>query len=840
MARDFRYAIRVLLRSPLFTTVAALSLAIGIGGAATVFTVLNAVVLRSLPVPDPQQLYLAEKHTADEVSPRYSWVLFEQAREEVKGRAELFAATNMTSMNVRIGGRTDPDAAQRSLVQLVSGEYFGVLRQRAQAGRLIEPNDNTTSASPVAVISDTFWERRFRRAADIVGRELIIGGTSLTIIGVASPGFFGPFLAVRNPEVWVPLVRQPEIRYAFNASSSGQSDTRKPWAPQPGIEWLRMFARVSRVADVPSVAAALSVVHKRDALSRLDADDNDGRQRLDTERVVLASAHRGVSSMRDDLTAPLYVLLAMVGVLLAITCGNVASLLLARASAREREVAIRSAIGASRWRVIRQLLIETVVLSIVGGGLGLLVATWGRDALLFMFSRGSTTIDLNTGFDWRVLAFATTITILSGLAAGVFPAIRGTRVAPTDALKAQARQVGTGGGRRGAVVGKTLVAAQIAFCLLLLIVAGLFIRSMQSLLRTEVGYDRDHLLVARMDVRGLGYANDQRQALYERVLERLRVVPGVTSASLSLNGPLGSSERNSSLAVEGYTAAPGERLGTNEEIVTAGYFDNVGLRIVSGRDFSPEDRQPESRSSIINETMARRFFPTGNAVGKRWSYGGAIDAKSPVIVGVVQDAKYVDIRGRAPNMIYRLSPATPDDVLANLEVRTSGPPAQMVTTIRQVLAEAEPSLPVFDIVALDERLNRGLANDRLVANLTSAFGTIALVLACLGLYGTISYGVARRVTELGVRMALGADRRSVLWLVVREAMILVLIGTAIGVPLALAAGRAIGSLLHGVGPVDPVAYGVGAALLMLVAGLAAYIPAHRASRIDPMVALRAQ
>ena len=839
MGRDFRYAIRVLLRSPLFTSVAALSLAIGIGGAATVFAILNAVILRSLPIPNSQQLYLAEKHLAQEVSPRYSYVMFEQARDEVKGRAELFAATNATSLNVRIGGRTDPAAAERALVQLVSGEYFGVLRQRAQVGRLIEARDNDTAASPVAVISDTFWERRFRRAGDVVGRELIIGGANLTIVGVADPAFFGPFLAVRNPEVWVPLVRQPDIRYAFNASASGRADSRKPWAPQAEIEWLHMFARVPQGTDVPAVASALTLVHKRDALARLDADNTDGRQQLDSERVVLASAHRGVSSMRTDLSAPLYVLLAMVGVLLAITCGNVASLLLARASAREREVAIRSAIGASRWRVIRQLLIETMVLSVVGGALGLLVATWGRDALMLMFSRGSTLIDLDTSFDWRVLGFALVVTIASGLAAGVLPAVRGTRVAPTEALKAQARLVGAGG-RRGTVVGKTLVAAQIAFCLLLLIVAGLFVRSMQSLLRTDVGYDRDRLLVARMDVRGLGYSNDQRQALYERVLERLRTVPGVTSASLSLNGPLGTSQRNSSLAVEGHTPATGERLNTNEEIVTAGYFDNVGLRIVGGRDFSAEDRQPGSGKSIVNETMARRFFPGGNAVGKRWSYGNPIDAKSPVIVGVVQDAKYLDVRGNPPNMIYRLAPSTPDDVLSNLEVRTAGPPALMVTTIRQVLAEAEPSLSVFDIVPLEERLNRGLSNDRLVASLTSVFGTIALVLACLGLYGTISYGVARRVTELGVRMALGANRISVLWLVVREAMMLVLIGAAIGVPLAYAANRTIASLLHGVRAIDPVAYGVGAGLLMLVAGLAAYIPAHRASRIDPMVALRSE
>ena len=839
MGRDFRYAIRVLLRSPLFTAVAALSLAIGIGGAATVFAVLNAVILRSLPVPNPQQLYLAEKHRAQETSPRYSYVLFEQARDEVKGRAELFAATNATSMYVRVGGRTDPAAAERALVQLVSGEYFGVLKQRAQLGRLIDADDNATTASPVAVISDTFWERRFRRAPDIIGRELIIGGSSLTIVGVAAPEFFGPFLAMRNPEVWVPLIRQPEIRYAFNASSSGGADNRKPWAPQAEIEWLHMFARVPQSSDVGAVASALTLVHKRDALTRLEANNTDGRQQLDAERVVLTSARRGVSSMRSDASAPLYVLLAMVGVLLAITCGNVASLLLARASAREREVAIRSAIGASRWRVVRQLLIETVVLSAVGGALGLLVATWGRDALIFTFSRGTSLIDLDTSFDWRVLGFALLVTIVSGLAAGVVPAIRGTRVAPTEALKAQARSVGAAS-RRGSLVGKSLVTAQIAFCLLLLIVAGLFVRSMQSLLRTDVGYDREHLLVARMDVRSLGYSNEERQALYDRVLERLRAVPGVMSASISLNGPLGTSERTGSLAVEGHTTAPGERLVTNEEIVTAGYFDNVGLRIVSGRDFNAEDRHPEIRRSVVNETFVRRFFPDGNALGKRWTYGDPVDATSSVIVGVVQDAKYVDVRGNPPNMIYRLSPASPDEVLGNLEVKTSRPPAQMVTTIRQVLAEAEPSLPVFDIVPLEERLNRGLSNDRLVASLTSVFGSIALVLACLGLYGTISYGVARRVTELGVRMALGANRGSVLWLVVREAMTLVLIGAAVGVPLAFAANRTIASLLHGVRSIDPVAYGVGAALLMLVAGLAAYIPAHRASRIDPMVALRSE
>jgi putative ABC transport system permease protein len=480
------------------------------------------------------------------------------------------------------------------------------------------------------------------------------------------------------------------------------------------------------------------------------------------------------------------------------------------------------------------------MLSCIGGALGLLVAAWGRDLLISMFTGGAATIDLDTRFDWRVLLFAVCVTVVSGLAAGILPALRSTHVAPTDAIKAHARQVGHAGGRRGALIGRTLVAAQMAFCLLLLVVAGLFVRSMQALTRTDVGFDRDRLLVARMDVRSMGYSNDQELALYDRVLERLGQIPGVISASASLNGPLGSSWRASSLGVEGYTPSPNERLITNVEIVTAEYFETVGLALVEGRGFTPDDRRPGNRSTIINQTMARRFFATGSAIGKRWTTDDAVQPDSPVIVGVVQDAKYVDVRGATPNMIYRLAGSDPEDVLANLEIRTASAPSALVPTIRQALSELEPALPVFDIVPLDQRLNRGLTNDRLIAGLTSAFGIVALMLACLGLYGTISYGVARRISEMGLRMALGADRATVAWMVVREALTLVIIGAALGLPLAFLAGRSILSLLHGVGAVDPASYTQATILLLLVAGIAAYLPARRASQIDPMVALRSE
>ena len=485
---------------------------------------------------------------------------------------------------------------------------------------------------------------------------------------------------------------------------------------------------------------------------------------------------------------------------------------------------MRTALGAGRWRVVRQLLVETMMLACAGGALGLLVAAWGRDLLLSMFTSGAAIIDLDTSFDWRVLLFAVLVTMVCGVAAGILPALRSTRVAPTDAIKAQARQVGHAGGRRGALVGKSLVAAQMAFCLLLLVVAGLFVRSMQALMQTDVGFDRDRLLVARMDVRSMGYSDDQRQALYDRVLERLRRIPGVVSASVSLNGPLGTSRRASSLVVEGYTPAADERLITNEEIVTTEYFETVGLALVEGRGFTPDDARPGSRSTIVNQAMSRRFFSAGGVIGKRWTSDDGIQPDSPVIVGVVQDAKYVDVRGATPNMIYRLAGSTPVEVLGNLEIRTTGAPLALAPTIRQALSELDPALPVFDIVPLDERLNRGLTNDRLIARLTSAFGIVALMLACLGLYGTISYGVTRRISELGLRMALGADRGAVAWLVVREALMLVGIGAALGFPLAFVAGRSILSLLYGVDPVDPASYTQATMLLVIVAGVAAYLP----------------
>jgi predicted permease len=841
--RDIRFGSRLLLRNLGFALIAVLSLGLGIGGATAVFSLVNAIVLRTLPVPDPQQLYSVRvNRPAQQFNEIFSSPTFDQVRDTVAARGvELFAATSTAGMQLIPDG---DEAPARGNVQLVSGEFFSVLRQQPQLGRLFSSTDNRTAGGhPVVVISDGYWRRRLNAAPDAVGRRLTINGTSFTIVGVTRPQFFGNTVALRNPDAWIPYSMQAVVRYNSNVSNSDDADPRKPWTPQPNIEWLNVFARVPANLSASAAAEGMTAayVHEREAVMPRTATDEE-RTRLRQQRVELTDGSAGISNLRKGASQPLFVLLAMVGVLLIIACGNVAGLLLSRAAGREREVAIRLSMGASRLRLVRQFLAESLLLAAAACVVGITFAAWARDVLLaLLVNVGSSTtpVDLNTGLDWSVLGFALAVSILTGILCGVLPAIRGTRVAVSESLKQQGRgAVGTDGGRRGMLVGKALVAAQMAFCLLLLVVAGLFTRSLRSLSLTDIGFDRDHVLTVRVDVRGAGYSSPERLALYQRVVERLVAVPGVRSASFSANGPLAGSARISCcLEIEGHTLARDEQIRTNEETVSERYFETVGLKLIDGRLFGAQDRTPGSPNTIINETMARRYFPNQSPLGKRWSYGGPIGKDSKVIIGVVEDARYVQVRTTPPNMAYHLAEAEPDDVLSDIEVRTTGAPGPLAQTVREVLTQTEPRLPIVEAVPLGDRIARDVSQDRMVARLTSVFGALALLLASLGLYGTISYGVSRRFAELGLRMALGADRGMVLRMVLREALLLVVAGAVIGVPLAFVAGRSMRALLFNVGAADPMSFGLGAGVLLLVAAVAAYLPAHRASRIEPMTAL---
>lgn len=829
--RDLQFGARLLVRAPGFATVTLLSLALGIGASSSIYSLINAIVLRPLPVTAAHELHIAQIVEPHEVDLLFSYPVLERASSLLAGRAELAAQTSTETVLVAIDGRSAhvPEPAR---LQLVAGAYFETLRQQPQVGRLLSAADHRlTGASPLAVISDRYWTRRFGRSTSVLDTELNVNGTAVAIVGVAAPEFYGATVERETPDIWMPATMQAALRFAGNFERTG-GDPLRPWALQPEFSWLQIMARVPAGA-APAVAEALTLAVYQD---RTAENPEDVRRRIP---VTLTSGAAGFSSVRSELATSLVVLLLMVALLLVIACANIASLLLARATSRSREMAIRVSMGAGRRRLITQLLTESLILAAAGGLLGLALAYWGSGALLALLLRGMPVTGIDVRPDWQVVAVTFAIAIGTALAFGLLPAWRGTRAVSAAGL--QLRTPGLGGAERTGrlPIGKFLVAGQMALAILLLMGAVLFARSLQAMGRVDVGFDRQHLLVARIDARSSGYEVRELPALHARIVERLGSLHGVIAVSLSANGPFGGATSRGTFQAEGYTPAPGEEVRKQSEWVTPDYFRAVGLTVTRGRDFGPQDTASGRRVSVINETMARRFFPGQDPVGRRWGDSAAFDVDGIEIVGVVEDARYNGVKTGAPSMSYVPAVQT-ERYLRSLEIRTSGNPEALIEAVRTALRESEPRLAVGAIETLDTRVVRSMAVERLLGWLTMAFGVAALSLACLGLYGTIAYGVRRRTAELGLRIALGADRTTVQWLIVREALVLVLVGVAIGLPLALLAARAIGGLLYATAPADPVAAGTAAGVLIVVSVLAAYIPAWRASRLHPMTALRAE
>ena len=829
--RDVRFGARLLVRGPGFTIVAVLSLALGIGASSAIFSLINAVVLRPLPVADPQELYIAQATEPDELELLFSYPVVARAATLLAGRAAVGAQSSTESVLIATRGDAGGASAHESArLQLVAGHYFATLRQRAQMGRLLGPDDNRTLGQhPVVVISDRYWHRRFERSARVLDTELIINGQSMAIVGVAAPEFFGTTVDTETPDLWAPAAMQAPLRFAGTYDRSG-GDLQKPWSSQPEVAWLRVIVRVPAESAPAAAAEAMTLaLHRERPPARRDAE---------AVPVTLLPGSGGFSPMRTELSTPLIVLLLAVGLLLAMACANIASLLLARATDRSREMAIRLSIGAGRGMLIRQLLTESLLLTSAGGILGLGLAYWGSSALLTFLSRGEAVSGIDVRPDWRVLGVTFATSMATALAFGLLPAIRATRVPVGETLKAQTRTViGTARHGGGIPVGKVLIAGQIAVAILLLIVAVLFTRSLQALARVDVGFDRDRVLTVEADPRSSGYAVAELPALYTRVVDGLARLPGVAAVSMSDSG-LFSGRNRGAFLVEGYTPARDEQMTTFKNWVTSDYFRTVGMAVTEGRGFGPEDSANSRRVSVINATMARRYFANQTPIGKRLTWGTRnFDADGFEIVGVVEDARYNDVRAESPNMTYVLATQT-GRYLDNVEVRVSGDPMAFVSAVRKALTESEPRLAIGTIETLDGRVARSIAVERLLSWLTMAFGAAALGLACLGLYGTISYAVRRRTAELGIRIALGADRVAVQWFIVREALLLVLVGGAVGLLFAFLAARAVSRLLYAIAPSDPVAYGTATGVLVVVCAFAAYIPAWRASRLNPIVALR--
>jgi predicted permease len=838
-AQDLRYAARTFLKSPGFAAVIVLTLAVGIGGSTAIFSVLNAVLLRPLPVPNPDDLFLVNQQSSTQVPQRVSYLMFEHFRTVTPQDAPkpvLAAMTPMADLQGFVEGRRDPE---RFRVQLVSGEYFSMLELSPYLGRLFTVDDNQmTGAHPIAVVSHRFWQRRLGGMPTVLGQGITINGAHLTIVGVAPLGFSG--LWMETPaDLWIPLMMQHEVRYSQNVSSTGSSVRDAPWVRQGNIRWVQVVGRAKPAAR-PAIAAALNIPFQRDLAALADAasrdvraqgliDDLQGRARFLDQRLTLEPFLTGFSRQRDRLTNPLLALLAMVTLTLLIACANTANLLLSRASARAREIAIRLSIGASRARLVRQLLTESSLLVVLAAALGVVCARFASVELAAQLVRsGSGATLADVPLDGRVLGFTAFVSIATILLFGLVPAFRATRTELGLTLRTDARTMR--GGARMAMP-KMLVAFQVALSLLLVVGAGLFARSLRELTRVNLGFEPDRVISVSINPRP--FPLDQLPGLYRRLTDRLEALPGVSAAAVSECQIASGCRSSGPLQLIGYTPGPGEDVRIERNVVGPGYLSTVGIRLIDGRAFTVRDAEGAPPVAIVNQTFARRYFAGRSAVGGRFNYGGI----PTEIVGVVNDARVAAVQQAPLPMAYL--PLLQQNAWAySLDVRTVGDPRRMISEIHRVLAEAEPTLLIDRVILLTDQVDRNLSQDRLVAGLTTIFGALALGLASFGLFGVMSYNVSRRTAELGVRLALGATRAGVLWIVLRESLVLVGIGLAVGIPAVFVASRLISGMLFAVPANDPATIAAATAVLATAATLAGAVPAWKASRVDPIVALR--
>ena len=817
--RDLRYGFRQLRRSPGFTAVVVLSLALGIGANSAIFSILNALLLRSLPVRAPGELFIVRQQSRSKIPQRFSDPMFQRLRDSGSGAQAMAAMSRVTRAQMTLDGGAQPEVAP---VQLVSGEFFSTLGLSPVLGRTPIPSDTAA-----AVISHGFWQRRFAGSADVLGRKIRLNGALFTIIGVAPRGFRGVWLESPT-DVWVPLTMQADIHYAQNFSDDNNADPEKPWPPQEFIDWLDVIVRVNP-ASTPATRDALNSTFLRSQESITGNLDPEHRRYFLERSLALDPFAQGISNLRQRFTSPLVAMMAMVALVLLIACANAANLLLARAEGRQREIAVRLSIGASRARLIQQLLTESFLLVAAATGIGLLMAQWAS-GLLVRMALGATNgpAPFLAGVDRHVLLFAIGISIATGFLFGLAPAFRATGIDLASAMKTASRNVA---GRSRVSPAKFLVAAQVALSLVVVFGAGLFARSLRNLAHTELGFDREHVLTVWIDPRSAGYGADQLPGLYRKLIERMEAVPGVRSAAVSMCG-LAVECRSTSggLKISGYEPAPLEDVIVQFSYVSPGYLSTVGMRLLKGRDFDAHDQG--NPVAIVNETFVKRYLANRDPIGQR--FGRKLESE---IIGVIADARVNRVREPAVPMAY--FPFDGDTVYAeSLEIRAAGDPQTIAADVRKALTQTAGNLPIERITTLTQQVDRSLNQDRLIAILATVFGFLALALGCFGLYGVMSYTVTKRTSEIGVRMALGASPANVLWAVLKDALGLIALGLAAGLPAAIFGSRSISALLYGLKPNDLTTLAAASGILIAVAIAASLIPARRASRVDPCVALR--
>lgn len=841
LIQDTRISIRMLAKSPMFTCVAVVSLALGIGANTAIFTLINDVLLKQLPVRAPKELVSFGKSLSGGVLGGVDMGTadlypYDFARELEKQPGPLEAIFSYNSRMRRLGvqrGEHPTGQATQVLAHLVSGNYFDVLGAPMLMGRAIQPSDaEAPGHNAVVVVSYHFWRETMDADPSAVGKILTINGVPCTVVGVAPIDFYGIVLGTEPPALWAPLTMQAEL--IREPSLLGAN----------GPYWLHVGARRAAGSNLPQQQQWLNTQIRSYILAH-EGGQVTAERRKEIERVAttLVSAAGGVSSMRFNFEGPLLILMGVVILVLLVACANLANFLLAKAAAREREISTRLALGSSRKRIVFQILTEALLLSIAGGVGGLALAWIATRALINFVAAGAAYTSLDARPDLPVLAFTLGVSLLTGLLFGLAPALRIARSDAAPALNANVRTASASGGRAEHWLPRALVVAQVTVSVVLLAGAGLFLRSLNNLERQELGFNRSHLLLVNLGDKFGGVKPEQLAGFYQKVLDRMKALPGVNGAAFSSAAPMSHSAWTSTMKVQGHVAGPKEDTSAILEQVTPGYFGTTGIRIVQGRALDTEDTPAGLKAVVVNRIFANHFFPRNDAVGHQITLDDDTNAGPWQIVGVAADTRYSGPREEPQRQIYFpvQQLAVGENSYAEwLQLKTSGDPAKMTSAVRAALAEIDPNLPVLRIQSIGELTDRFIANEALISRLSEIFSALAVLLAGIGLYGVISYGVVRRTNEIGVRIALGAQTGNVLWMVLRESLLLLAIGLALGLPLSLSGLHLLQSQLYQLSATDPITLAGSVLIIATVTLSAAWLPAYRATKVDPMVALRCE
>jgi predicted permease len=842
--QDLRYGLRQLRRNPGFTAVAVLTLALGIGANTAIFSFINAIMFKMLSVKDPEQLVvlswtsraspkflqsnigsIGPDESGQIVSESLPYPALDEFRTHKDVLTRVFAfGADPERVNINVNRQ-----ARLAYAEMVSGNYFSGLGVLPLLGRPIMDADDNPGAPAVAVLSYAFWERLSGGDPAVVGKAAHVNGFAFTIVGVTPPEFFGTRTG-NAPDLWVPLSAQPQVAPRwFEPGVSPYRVTRC---------WVRIMGRLKPGVSKEQARAALDVPFEH----IVTAGVNPAPPPEQLPHIKVAPGSNGPADLRQQVSEPLFLLMGIVGLVLLIACSNVANLLLARATTRQREVAVRLALGAGRARLIRQLLTEVLLLFFLGGVLGPILAYAGTHVLLALISTEVDHFWLDISPDLHVLAFTAVVSLLTGILFGMAPVLRATRLDLTPALQENPGSIllGPHMGRR--TLGRLLVGAQVAMSLMLVIVAGLFVRTLVNLKNLPLGFSRENLLLFAVDPTLNGYQGKRLVRFYEQLLERIEALPGVRGASLSAYPQIFGGESTVGILVPGYKLRPDEReIGVWCNRVGPDFLGTMGIKLLLGRDLSSRDTLGAPRVAVVNETMAHHYFGTATAVGHHFSLRGANEAPGPAIeiVGVAQDARFNVVRREPPPIIYLPLLQDPEALgMAHFEVSTSLKPTDLVPFIRRVVQEADQDVPIFDVATQRQLIDEALGGERSFAQFTSLFGLLAMGLASVGVYGLTAYSVGRRTREIGIRMALGAQHAQVLWMALRESLFLAALGIAAGLAAALAATRVLASILFELTPTDPATLFASTLVIAAAAAVASYLPARRAAKIDPIVALR--